>query len=87
MLNTGMKSSLGEYLHFAPYHAILGGRILCGRRCILCERRENPSYFKNWGKQEKKLLIKHLSHVPLGESSMCKKHIVETHRLHNTPKY
>ena len=76
MLNTGMKSITGEHLQLAPQHVILGGQ---GEVHPLWGEKEKPSFPKIGRKQEKKLLVKHLSHTPLNESHTCKRHFIATH--------
>ena len=59
-----------------------------GEKCILCGRRErNTSHFRNWGAQEKTFLVQHLGSTPQGESSICKKHLLEAQRHHSTPNF
>ena len=49
--------------------------------------KKNTSHFRNWGAQEKTFLVQHLGSTPQGESSICKKHLLEAQRHHSTPNF
>ncbi len=59
-----------------------------GDECILCGRRERyTSHFKNWGEQAKRFLVQHLGRTPPSDSCICRKHLLEAQRHHNSATF